>query len=133
MKPVSILVIEDDPEMLRQLAASLSGAGYMVSQAADGLIGLKQFEALRPDLVLTDILMPTREGIETILAMKQARPDAKIIAMSGGGRIGPNEFLNLATCLGADAVIAKPFRFAALLVILERLLDPTQTAAPKAA
>jgi DNA-binding response OmpR family regulator len=130
MKSRSILVIEDDTELLRRLVTALEAAGYDVSQATDGRIGMTKFKAATPNLVLTDILMPTCEGIETILAMKQVKPDAKIVAMSGGGRIGPREFLDLASHLGADAVIAKPFRFAALLEMLDGLLD---TAEPDAA
>jgi CheY-like chemotaxis protein len=122
MEAKSILVIEDDVELLRQLGAAFAGAGYEVHAAVDGEIGLKRFRSAAPNLVLTDILMPNREGLETIMAMREVRPDVKIIAMSGGGRIGPYEFLNLAHHLGADAVLAKPFRLGDLLTLVQQTL-----------
>ncbi|MDB5447773.1 MAG: hypothetical protein JWQ97_3090 [Phenylobacterium sp.] len=123
MKNKSILIVDDDVEMLRRLGAAFAVAEYEVHAATDGEIALKRFHSAAPDLVITDILMPTREGLETIMAMRGARPEVKIIAMSGGGRIGPYEFLNLARHLGADAVLAKPFRLSDMLTLVRRTLD----------
>jgi DNA-binding response OmpR family regulator len=123
METRSILVVDDDLDMLRRLGAAFAVAQYEVHAATDGDVALKRFEAVRPDLVLTDILMPTREGLETIVAMRRARSDVKIIAMSGGGRIGAHEFLNLARHLGADAVLAKPFRLSDMLELVRRTLQ----------
>jgi DNA-binding response OmpR family regulator len=133
MKKTSVLLIEDDLEFLRQLATAFERAGYRVHAATDGLIGLERFKANCPDLVITDILMPTREGLETIVEMKRARPDVGIIAMSGGGRILPYEFLHIAAHLGADRVIAKPFKLSDLLRLVEQILDPAHQPAHCAA
>jgi len=124
LKKQSILLIDDDIEMLRRLTEVFLAADFAVHAAPDGLVGLRRFEMSPPDVVVTDILMPEREGLETIMAMKQARPAVKIIAMSGGGRIAAGDFLKLASALGADAVIAKPFRLADLLKLVEQILAP---------
>lgn len=118
----AILVVDDDAEILRQIGAALTTAGYEVHTAADGALGLKRFHVVAPDLVLIDIIMPNREGLETIMAMRQARPATKIVAMSGGGRIGPHEFLHLARHLGADAVLAKPFRLGDMVALVRSTL-----------
>jgi DNA-binding NtrC family response regulator len=128
----SILLIDDDVGMLRRLSAAFVKAGYKVSAATDGLIGMKQFEAARPDLVLTDLLMPSQEGIETILEMKKVQPDLKVIAMSGGGRIGPQGCLDLALGLGADQAIAKPFRLADVVLLVESMLTTPPSASERA-
>lgn len=126
-----ILIIEDDRPLLLGMARAFAQAGAHVILAADGAEGLKQFMAGSPDLVVTDIIMPEREGIETILAMKAARPEVPILAVSGGGQTPAGEFLNLAQALGADAVLAKPFRAGQLLDAARLLIDlpPTHAAA----
>jgi DNA-binding response OmpR family regulator len=124
----SVLLIDDDPELLRLLEAAFTKAGYMVASAADGRSGMKLFASQVPDAVVTDIIMPTQEGIETIVAMKGARPDVKILAMSGGGRIVGEQFLYIAGHLGADRVIAKPFRLAEVVQIVDELIEAPATA-----
>lgn len=124
MSSNSILIVDDDVDMLRRLGTAFTVAGYKVHTATDGEIALRRFVAVGPDVVLIDILMPTREGLETIMAMRKEQPEAKIIAMSGGGRIGPHEFLNLARHLGADAVIPKPFRLANVLALVSQTAQP---------
>lgn len=91
--------------------------------AHDGQQGLSQFSKLKPDVVVTDIIMPHREGVETIMAMKAQAPEVKILAISGGGRIGSADLLNLARQLGADGVLPKPFRAAEVLEAARGLLD----------
>src|SRR2546423_1576364 len=118
-----ILIVEDDMEFLRMLTTAFVTAGFRVRAACDGEAGLKTFAAATPDLVITDIIMPGREGIETILAMKAAQPQVRIIAISGGGRFGPAEFLKLARHLGADEVLAKPLRPSDLIAAVRRLLQ----------
>jgi DNA-binding response OmpR family regulator len=71
---------------------------------------------------VTDIIMPVREGVETILAIKAHAPRTRVIAISGGYRVGPEDFLTLARHVGADDVLAKPFRPSALLAVADRLL-----------
>lgn len=125
MSANSILIVDDDEGMLRRLGEAFAAAGYEVHAAIDGELGFRRFKAVAPDIVLIDILMPTREGLETIMAMRRERPDTKIIAMSGGGRIGTFEFLTLARRLGADTVIPKPFRLADVLALASETLQPT--------
>lgn len=126
-----VLLIEDDRPLLLAMAKAFTRAGAKVVLAADGAEGLKRFRSTPPDLVVTDIIMPEREGIETILAMKAARPDVPILAVSGGGQTPAREFLMLAKGLGADAVLAKPFRARQLLDAARLLIDlpPSDAAA----
>jgi CheY-like chemotaxis protein len=84
----------------------------------------------QPDIVVTDIVMPEREGLETIMAIKSARPDVPILAISGGGRIGAPPFLDLARRLGADDVLAKPFRTAQLVERIAALVSPVSGVMP---
>ncbi len=104
-----ILLIEDDPDALLAIEILLSHLGYRVETARNGREGLKKFRANAPDLVLTDIIMPEAEGIETIIAMRQLRPDAKIVAMSGGGPMNRESLLDMTVKLGATDSLAKPF------------------------
>ncbi len=122
MRRASVLLIDDDVEMLRQLSAAFSAAGYEVDLAADGKIGMARFIASPADLVVTDIIMPEREGIETIVALKKANASVKIIAISGGYRVSPADFLELASHVGADAVLGKPFRLSDLVALADRTL-----------
>jgi len=105
----SILVIDDDAAVLHSLSSLLEDAGFQVHTASDGIKGLAAFRARRPALVLTDIIMPEKEGIAVTMEIRRECPGAKIIAMSGGGRIGNSNFLEIASKLGADATLAKPF------------------------
>jgi two-component system, chemotaxis family, chemotaxis protein CheY len=105
----SILVIDDDAAVLHSLSAILEDAGFLVHTASDGVKGLAAFRAHRPTLVLTDIIMPEKEGIAVTMEIRRECPSARIIAMSGGGRIGKGDFLEIASELGADATLAKPF------------------------
>lgn len=118
----SVLLIEDDGELLRQMALAFRGAGYDVQTAADGQAGLSRFRQTPTDLVVTDIIMPNREGIETILALRKASPSVKILAISGGYRVGPADFLELARHVGADGSLAKPFRPSALTSLADDVL-----------
>jgi CheY-like chemotaxis protein len=118
----SILLIDDDLEFLRQMATTFRGAGYTVRAAADGQAGLARFIAEPVDVVVTDIIMPNREGIETIVALKKADPAVKVVAISGGYRIGPQAFLDLARHVGADGALGKPFRLGELLDLVAKLL-----------
>ena len=115
-----ILVIDDEQMLRRTLRALLERAGHAVVEAEDGVEGMAQFKAQRPDLVLTDIIMPNREGVETIGEMRRQAPELPIIAMSGGGSRGGDLFLTLAERLGAT--LAKPIRQAELLAAVDRCL-----------
>lgn len=123
-----VLIIEDDLTMLRTLSHWFQVSGCRVMGAQDGDEGLAKFDRLRPDVVVTDILMPNREGVETILAIKQRAPEAKILAISGGGTLGSAAVLDLARRLGADAILAKPFRSSEVLNAVRALLAQTAPA-----
>jgi YesN/AraC family two-component response regulator len=98
-----------------------------VAEAEDGAKAMKIFQATRPDLVITDIIMPNREGVETIGEMRAIAPDLPIIAMSGGGSSRGGElFLELATQLGATRTLTKPIRQADLIVAVEACLAGIQ-------
>jgi len=126
-----ILIIDDEAAILLSMQTLLEESGYAVTVARDGKEGIAAFRANPPDLVLTDIIMPEQEGIETIMQMRRTHPHVKIIAMSGGGRIGNADFLSIAKNLGADATVAKPFDVEALLDLMQSLLTalPAKTLA----
>ncbi len=117
-----ILIIDDEDMVRLTLRKMLEKAGHSVSEAADGSLGLKAFKAKPPDLVITDIIMPEKEGIETIVEIKKERPDMKIIAISGGGRIGNLDFLAVAKQLGANEVLSKPFERQSVIELVEKCL-----------
>src|SRR6185437_14694121 len=103
-----ILVIDDNLVVRNTIVQILESEGYEVISAEDGRRGLYVFRNEHPDLVVTDIIMPEKEGIETIRDIRGEVPDAKIIAISGGGRIGNTDFLKIARQLGASDIVAKP-------------------------
>jgi two-component system chemotaxis response regulator CheY len=115
MGAVNVLVVEDDAEFRQLMAHALEAASYTVMQAADGEAGLRQFRAEPPDLVVCDIVMPDRDGIELIPEMKTLLPGVKILAISGRQLIGALDVLNLARRLGADATLPKPFAMEVLV------------------
>lgn len=114
-----ILVIDDDAHMRRLVARALGRLSHEVFEASDGQKGLDQFAVHRPDIVITDLLMPEKEGIETIRELRRLAPAVRIVAMSGGGTDNNSIFLGMAKALGADAVLAKPFRVDELLRVIE--------------
>lgn len=118
----TILVIDDDEAVRDSIAEMLTTAGYDVLQAADGFAGLALFEKRHPDLILTDIVMPGSEGIEIILRIRETSPATRIIAMSGGGRLKGEFYLDLARRIGADETIDKPFSSEALMAAVTRCL-----------
>lgn len=103
-----ICLIEDDELVRERVALQLSELGYEVLQTDDGDQGLKLIEQERPDAAIIDILMPGKDGLETITAIRRLRPDIRIIAVSGGGRVGPRIYLDLAKQVGADVTLVKP-------------------------
>jgi CheY-like chemotaxis protein len=117
-----ILVIDDNIAVRNTIVHMLQAEGYEVVSAEDGRRGLAVFRSAKPDLVVTDIIMPEKEGIETIRDIRDVSPKAKIIAMSGGGRIGNTDFLTIARALGASEVIAKPLDPDDFLEVVSRCL-----------
>jgi CheY-like chemotaxis protein len=104
-----ILVIEDNAIVRNTMTRILQAAGYTVVTANDGLQGVDMFRKEQPDLVISDIIMPQQEGIGTIRQILAERPGTKIIAISGGGRIGNTDFLQIARKMGAVDALPKPF------------------------
>lgn len=118
----TILVIDDDTQMRRMMNRVLSQAGHTVHEAANGRLGIDSFRTHHPSVVVTDILMPEQEGIETIRTIRREAEETRIIAVSGGGYSHNMLFLDMARQLGADLALAKPFRAAELLDAVTRLL-----------
>ena len=119
---MKILVIEDDEDVLKFVCKILVTAGYDVVAASDGYKGLEQIKN-NPDIgmVITDIVMPEKEGIETIIEIKHGWPQIKIIAMSGGGIIHPDFYLRDASEFGADATLRKPLTISELVGTVKSL------------
>ncbi|MCB5271327.1 MAG: response regulator [Candidatus Cloacimonetes bacterium] len=117
-----ILVIEDEDSFRNVLVKMLTKAGFDVQQAGDGNQALEVCAEFRPDLVLTDIIMPDKEGLETIQELLEINPKLKIIAMSGGGRFGPDSYLPLAEKLGAKATLQKPFMREEMIATINSVL-----------
>lgn len=121
----NILVVEDDETLGRFLLHLLQLKGYAADLAPDGEVGMKHYLRDRPDLVLTDIYMPNREGIGLITQIRACDQTTPIIAMSGGDPNRDHQYLQAATALGANASLKKPFTTHDLLPLIERLLgDP---------
>lgn len=118
-----ILIIDDDPQFRKMLRIMLEDDGYPISVAEDGEDGLRVFDAAPADLVITDILMPNKEGYETMMALKQRAPHLRIIAVTGGNpTMSLSNMLETAEALGADRVLAKPFTRSEILQVINELL-----------
>jgi len=105
-----ILIIEDDPQVRKILELNLKRLGHEVIVTPEGKQGLRAFIEKGADLVITDIIMPEKDGIETIRELRLIDQNVKIMAISGGGRIGPEGYLKTASYLGADFTLEKPFQ-----------------------
>ena len=117
-----ILVFDDEPSILLMIKKMLERAGHEVDVALNGKEGMALFEKNKPDLLITDIIMPEKEGLETIFELRRTNPDLKIIAISGGGRIGPDGYLPGAKLLGANAAFTKPIVPKEFLKVVSDLL-----------
>jgi DNA-binding NtrC family response regulator len=104
-----VLVVDDDETFRPMLEAVLERFGHDVRSARNGTEALRHYTDDAPMVVLTDIIMPGMDGLETIRALKKQDNDVRIIAMSGGGRIGPTGYLKMAASLGARCTLMKPF------------------------
>jgi len=117
-----ILVIDDELQAREMIREMLIREGHTVALAADGAEGLRIYKCQNPDLVVTDLIMPDKEGIETILEIRNISTDVKIIAISGGGRYDPKDSLEMAENLGADRVFRKPFERRVFIAAVKELL-----------
>ena len=118
-----ILVLDDEPSILLMIKKMLEKEGHEVDVALNGIEGMEIFEENKPDMVITDIIMPGKEGLETILELRKNYPELKIIAISGGGRIGPQGYLPSAKYLGADMVFQKPLVQKEFIMAVSLLLE----------
>ena len=118
-----ILVIDDDDQIRTTLHQVLDLEGHEVVNASNGKEGIKLFEENGADLIITDILMPEKEGLETIMDLRKDFPDVKIIAISGGGQIDANSYLSMAKQFGALRTLPKPFELEELLDAVRELLE----------
>lgn len=127
-----ILVLDDELSILLMIKKMLEKAGHEVSLALNGKEGLELFEKDRPDMLITDIIMPEKEGLETIFELRRKYPELKIIAISGGGRISPDGYLPGAKLLGADMTFQKPLDQKEFLQAVSQLLNkPEEKNFPK--
>ena len=117
------IIGDDDQQIRRLLRRMLEQADYTAIEAANGKEAIKQFDLHQPDVVITDIFMPEKEGIETIIELKQNDPHVKIIAISGGGKISPTNYLHLAEKIGAITTLEKPIGRDQLLSAVNRALS----------
>lgn len=116
-----ILLIEDDELLRGVLAKALALGGHEVIQAQDGLQGLQLARAAQLDLVITDLIMPGQEGVETIVALRREQPNLPVLAISGG-TAHSKLYLEIAGKIGARRVLQKPFTPQRLLEVVAELL-----------
>ena len=116
--PILILVIDDDAAIRMSLSILLQAKGYGVVVAPDGAEGFAQFLKHKPQIVMSDMIMPGHEGLVTIRKMRELAPDLPIIAMSGSVEGGPASFLQKAQAAGATLCLEKPFETDELLGLL---------------
>jgi DNA-binding response OmpR family regulator len=120
--PKTILIVDDDPQIRKLLGAILKRDGYGIITAANGRQALQELDKQAVDLVITDLLMPEKEGIETIMEIRHKFTGMPIIAISGGGRLNPQTYLKIAKSLGAVRTMTKPIDTAMLRAMAKDLL-----------
>ena len=123
----AILVVDDDPTVRMIAAELLTMAGHQVSEAEDGDEALKRVAAGAFDLVVLDMLMPNKDGLETIAELRRCRPQMRILAISSGGRMEAGQLLRMALVFGADETMAKPLRAEPFQEAVSRLLSQSRT------
>ena len=116
------LIIDDDTRIVDMLGKTLEIEGYEVVRASTGKEGIKINRETPVDLIITDIFMPKKEGIETIFELRKDFPYIKIIAISGSGRIEPEDYLYIAKKIGVHRTFAKPIERDELLITVRELL-----------
>lgn len=117
-----IIIIDDEAALRSTMRKILERAGHGVREAEDGAGGIALCRQKTPDVVITDIFMPGKEGMETIQELRGEFPDLRILAVSGGARFGPAEPLSDAELFGADGSLAKPFSVEDLRDAVEEVL-----------
>lgn len=126
-----ILIIDDEAPIRSMIRLILERAGYAVAEASDGVEGIRCFREAPADLIITDLIMPNKDGIGLILELKKEFSNAKIIAMSGGGLNRPEGYLRGAQKLGAAYTLSKPINRQELLrAVKDTLKEASETASP---
>ena len=111
----TILIIDDEAQIRSMVRLILERAGYTVREAQDGSEGIRVFRETPAELIITDLIMPNKDGIGMIIELKKDFPELKIIAMSGGGLNRPDGYLRGAQKLGAACTLSKPLNRSDLL------------------
>jgi CheY-like chemotaxis protein len=119
-----VLVIDDEQYITRLLARVLAKAGYKTTVAGDGKEGVQRFREDPADVVIVDIFMPDMDGLEVIRELRKDFPQARFIAISGGGQMGMPDFLPTARKLGAQHILQKPIKNEKLLQTIKEVLSP---------
>ena len=117
-----ILIVEDDDQLRKLLREALEDDNYEVVEASDGEMAARVFRNDPADLIITDLIMPKKEGLGLIIDIKKDFPETNIIAISGGGHGDPNDYLPIAARLGAVRSFAKPFKIEELLKAVKEIL-----------
>lgn len=125
----NILIAEDDQELLDVLALTLRDAGHTITAARDGQEAVGLLKDNEFEILITDIVMPNKEGIETIMDVRRQWPEIKIVAMSGGGFQTAQQYLDIAHKLGAAAILPKPFHRDQILAALDQILGSKPSSA----
>lgn len=121
-----VLIVEDDKELREMISFSLAKRKFTVIEANNGKDAIMHFKPSITDLVVTDLIMPEEDGLKVIMKLREMKPSIKVIAISGGGKAGPGNYLNLAKALGADVIYSKPFSINDLISRVEELLNVDQ-------
>lgn len=122
-----VLIVDDEPQLLALLGEAFRKSDMEVYLARNGDVGIELYNSVYPDLVITDIVMPGKEGVSLIIDIKKSLFHTPIIAMSGGGARGCRDYLRWAAEFGADLVLPKPFRTSTLLLMASVLMDKAPT------
>ena len=118
-----ILIIDDNPQILETFKLFLEREGHSVVTASNGQEGIDVFRKDQAELVITDMVMPVKDGIKTIMELEEDFPDIKIIAISGGGIIEPDRYLSLAKCIGIKQTLTKPITREQLINAVNDVLE----------
>jgi DNA-binding response OmpR family regulator len=120
-----ILVVDDDPNLRTAIRRILEPEGFEIEEASEGRNAMRAFRARSADLVLCDVFMPEKDGLEVLRELAREFSGARVVAMSGGGLRGTMNLLPMAQGLGATAVLCKPFERAELLAVVRQSLSPS--------
>ena len=122
-----ILVVDDDPNLRTAIRRMLEPEGFEIEEASDGRNGMRAFRVRPAELVLCDVFMPEKDGLEVLRELAQEFSSDRVMAMSGGGFRGTMNLLPIVQDLGAAAVLYKPFERAEILTVVRQLLSPSPT------